>query len=309
MLGEFLGSPTRALAGQPLHRHRGALRRCGRRAGTPGFCHDPTRAERVGSLGVPLDHERAEEPSFRREVALANGAFECSDFRVAQTHYARAARSATSVASRAWALKNAGIAARRTGDLDAALRLARRARLILEEDPQLDVGAEIDLLLGNCLADRSEWTAAEGMLVAAAAAFERAGRQTEYVQTMISRGRIAVERAGPSAALEFFEDMAQMDLPATLRSQILNNLGLLYKRLGSHARARAALEEDIELCRGTGDRYGEAVSAFNLATLLLELGQGTEGHLLAERSAKLFSAVGAVEQSERARRLEADPDS
>lgn len=76
-------------------------------------------------------------------------------------------------------------------------------------------------------------------------------------------------------------------------AMILNNVGLFYTGNGDIARAAGLHEQQLEICRRTGNRLGEAISLFNLGYDFIPLGQYAKGQGILEQSLQQFESIGA----------------
>ena len=231
--------------------------------------------------------------SFRDLVASADEAFDAGDYRRAARGFADAAACAPTPSDRASALKNGAIARRRLGDVAGALELGLRARAVLSEDPEEGVAAEVDLLVGNCLADQGEFQRAELELASASERFEHLGRHTEFVQATIARARVLGESGETDKSQAFFFTLKDQPLPDALRSQVLNNLGVLQKRAGELQAALDLFMEDTSLCQATGDTYGEGIARLNAAGVYAAMDKSDEAAKWASNAAELFERLGS----------------
>lgn len=179
---------------------------------------------------------------------------------------------------------------RAAGETQRAADRARHAQAALPPDASDELRGRVALTLGNALADLGEYEAADDALHDAGRYFVSEARWTEYAQAQISRGRVQAERGNTAEALEFFSQLEKMDLPAPLRSQVLNNLGLLNRLSGNLGEAIAYLAEDARLCSENGDAYGAGVANYNLAGALAAAGQNTQSREHAEKAARWFRA-------------------
>lgn len=195
------------------------------------------------------------------------------------------------------------IRARRAGDSTRALSYARRARENWGPELSPWQDGQIALLIGNSLADGGDFSEADEELRRAGQSFLSAGWNTEYAQVQISRGRILAERELDREALAFFTDLERLELPAELRSQVLNNLGILNRRLGNMSEAIHFLSLDTQLSETLGDAYGTAVAHFNLAGVLGLAARQTEKAEHAERAASLFRQSGRADLAAQAEAL------
>lgn len=190
---------------------------------------------------------------------------------------------------RAAELRERGIDARLKGQPQSALTFALRAKELLGESSDGD-GALL-LLIGNCLADLGNYGDADEMLHRAASAFWADARYAEYAQAMISRGRVIAEQGDDAAAIEFFLALMDLELPAVLESQVLNNLGVLYRRAKHFELASEFLGRDVALCERIGDDRGAAIAYLNLAAVRFEADDGKAGREHALHAARLFDAA------------------
>lgn len=184
------------------------------------------------------------------------------------------------------------IDARRAGDLDRALSRASQARTCLTPSSSPRLRGQVALVLGNSLADKGQYAAAEEELRRGAETFRSAGWYTEFAQAQISRGRILAEQDMTREALKFFAELERLELPRELRSQVLNNLGLLNRRLGNLGEAIQFLLLDAKLSEEMEDSYGAAIAHFNLAGALGMAERNAEKREHAERAATLFRQAG-----------------
>jgi tetratricopeptide (TPR) repeat protein len=192
------------------------------------------------------------------------------------------------------------IDARRAGESDAAVARARQAQQQLAPDSPPHLRGSIALVLGNSLADRGEFVEADEALRIAAETFLAAAFNTEFAQVQISRGRILAENNHAAEALTFFTELERLNLPDELRSQVLNNLGVLNRETGNLGEAIHFLSLDAELSERLADPYGAAVAHFNLAETLGVAQRHRERRQHAQKAAELFRASGRSDLVEKA---------
>lgn len=238
--------------------------------------------------------------SFSSAVEEADRLFDLDRITDAGSLYQRAEEVAPDPSGAAWARKNVGICARRIGNSAEALDHANKAlRTLLEDDEVPGLRAEIWLLIGNCDADLENFADAELALDEAARLFRLSKRFEDEIQAHLSMARVLAERGDTGGAVALLETVDPASLSGPLRSQVLNNLGLLYRRTGRTQDALRLLHEDIALCESRKDLYGAAVAGANLGITLAELGFNQEAkEILATSASRLrdLNAGSAVQE-------------
>lgn len=204
---------------------------------------------------------------------------------------------------RADELQRHACALRARGEVEGALKAAIEARAILTRDAASPPSGAVLLLIGNCLADLRRYSEADEALTFAAETFLADGREADYAQAMIGRGRVLAERGDEGAALEFFLQLLNLKLPSVLQSQILNNLGVLYRQAGDFHQATQFLLRDLALCAQIGDRRGAAITEFNLASVRFEADDPEAGREYASRAARGLAASGMTDLAAKANAL------
>lgn len=210
--------------------------------------------------------------SIRSLLDQADAAYGEGRYEAAARLYREALPHAKRAVERAWVHKNLAIALRRTGKSREALSEARSAERLITEAQHPQDAAEIQLTLGNCLADCGDYACAIPHLQRAAELFGRLGGTFEELQALIGVGRAYGELSSLEDALKIFETLGSRHLPPELRSQVLNNLGVLYKRQHRFDDARSKFKEDLELVRKLNDKFGEMVTLINLGLVEAEAG-------------------------------------
>lgn len=185
-------------------------------------------------------------------------------------------------------LRERGTAARLQGQTREALALALRAKALLGD--AFARNGELLLLIGNCLADLGQYGDADETLGLSASVFWADGRYSEYAQAMICRGRVIAEQGEDAEAIKFFLGLVDLELPLFLKSQVLNNLGVLYRRAQQLDVASEFLGRDIEICERAGDDRGAAIAYLNLAAVRFEADDRKGGRKYALQAARLFDA-------------------
>jgi tetratricopeptide (TPR) repeat protein len=229
--------------------------------------------------------------------------FAAGDVTAAISKYMRAAEAAPAPRVRALALKNAAICDRRLGNTSDALAKARSAAAITASngaDPRLS--GEISLLVGNCLTDQHVFKEGAESIADAAALLEEAGRHQDVIQAQIDLARNLAEAGDTEKATALFEFLEHQTLPKLLRSQVVNNLGLLYGRMGRHEAAARLFTQDVGLSQELGDAYGEAVARANLGGALRELGDRENARTELEAALGLLREIGATRDAARVER-------
>lgn len=222
----------------------------------------------------------------------------------ARTLYERAEGMAPDPSAAAWARKNVGICARRSGNPAEALELAEEALQELpEEDEAHGLRAEIWLLIGNCYADLHNFANAEPALDEATRLFRSSKRFEDEIQAHLSMARVFAERGDTGDAVALLETVDPASLSIPLRSQVLNNLGLLYRNSGRAQDAVPLLREDIQLCESREDLYGAAIAGANLGTTLAELGFNQEAKEILATSISRLSDLHALSMVQRVREV------
>lgn len=201
-------------------------------------------------------------------------------------------------------LQSEALRLRDAGEAGAALEAAQRALDVARDVPRASgLAPELLLLVGNAKADLGRFAEADDALSAAASDFLSADRLVEYAQAMIGRGRILAESGRVAEASRFFQELENMDLPPLLESQVLNNLGVLYRRRGDPEKGAEYLRRDLEICRRTGDERGAGLAHFNLAITLKESGDAVSARRHAAQAAKLLRQCGMGDLAARAERV------
>lgn len=190
---------------------------------------------------------------------------------------------------------------RLAGDSREALVAADQAERAASADASAVLLGQIALVRGNLLADLGRYVAADEELEKAGGHFLQESRHVEYVQTVISRGRALAERGETEAALKFFAGIPLANLPLAIKSQVINNLGLLHRRRGDADKAIAYLSEDVDLCRRSGDDHGSAVALLNLAGVLGEAQREAEAVNAARAADELLTSLGRADLAASAR--------
>lgn len=242
--------------------------------------------------------------AFRVEKAAADRAFADARYEEAARTYKRAADVAPSPDLQAACLKDAGVALRLRGDIPEAEKVAHHARTLLQDERSC-LSAEIALLIGNCLADRSAFASARSELSTAAEMFRAFHDFTGYAQSLLAHARVLAETGATDESIQFYEQLLALRLPPAFQTQVLNNLGLLYRRLGDTDSALALMSRDIRLCRASGDIYGEAVALYNSATTLLDAHRTAEALTQFAEAADRFDRIGRTQERDQALALSA----
>lgn len=198
------------------------------------------------------------------------------------------------------AMRDRALALRRAGRSSEARAVASQALLAVRRGGRSTLEAELLLLIGNCYADDQSYEQAGDALRTAAQLFRRDGRNTEYAQAIISQGRVLAESGEDDAAIDFFKQLVGLPLPSPLRSQVVGNLGVLYRRRGDLGEAIDLLRQDVSICEQSGDEYGAAVARFNLAVALRDAGRNVAADTYARTAAEAFDRLGAIEYAQRA---------
>jgi predicted ATPase/class 3 adenylate cyclase len=81
-------------------------------------------------------------------------------------------------------------------------------------------------------------------------------------------------------------------LPANLRSQLLQRLGILYDQRSDAARAAALLQEAADLCRELGDRKGTAWALNSLGSTMRNMGDSEKADALWNESLAIRRELG-----------------
>lgn len=237
--------------------------------------------------------------AFSAQKAAADCAFGAARYQEAASAYKRAASAASSDDIRAACLKDAGVALRLRGDVAAAESIAREARALVGVE-RSGLFGEITLLLGNCLADRREFDGARGELAGAAETFRALNDAKGFAQAILANARVLAETGATAESIQFYEELLPLPLPASFQTQVLNNLALLYRRVGRMNAAAELLSRDIALCREAGDIYGEAVALYNSANLLVDAQRSAEATVRLGEAADRFERIGRLDERDQA---------
>jgi tetratricopeptide (TPR) repeat protein len=247
---------------------------------------------------------RRRRDSFSEAVKEADRLFDDDRIDDAEDFYLRAAAVAPDAAAAAWARKNAGICARRSGKAQESLELALGAlQRLPEDDEATGLRAEIWLLIGNGHADLHNFAEAEQALDIATRHFHASKRFEDEIQAHLSMTRVFAERGDTSQAIALLETVDPTVLSTSLRSQVLNNLGLLYMRSGRTHEAVDLLRNDVALCETREDRYGAAIAGANLGAALADLGRNSEAREVLDVSVARLLDIHADAAAQEVERL------
>jgi tetratricopeptide (TPR) repeat protein len=184
------------------------------------------------------------------------------------------------------------IAAREAGDSRGAAEYARSALGIDGSSIKLSTKGSLLLTLGNALADLGDFEGSEVALKEAEECFALGKESLQRAQVQIARGRLLAERGLLKEAADFFSELEALTLPKALRSQVLNNLGLLNSSLGNLGESLGFLRKDVQLCEEMGDHRGAAIAHYNLARVCLKDGRRKSSVHHAEIAAEKFQVAG-----------------
>jgi tetratricopeptide (TPR) repeat protein len=220
-------------------------------------------------------HMSEDSQAARTEVSLARAAEELGDFKAAGDHYAAAARQVTGELQ-AWCCHEAAVAYRRCGEYKVAVPLLRTAVEALDTSRNAYLLAQINLTMGNVLADQELWLEASQYAHKAKEIFEAEGSLVESLYALIAEARCWAGLGDRGRAVKIYEGLSQEGNSFEIRTQALNNLALLHLDAGKAGDAIKLMLEDVHLCRQAGDVYGEFVAHVNLAQALANEGRANE---------------------------------
>lgn len=116
-----------------------------------------------------------------------------------------------------------------------------------------------------------------------------------YIRTLLNRGAYHHASSNYEEAIEYYHQAyyhAKPDHPLLL-AKVLNNLGVVYRRIGRVEESREIYQESIELKRTANDSLGLANSLHNLAILELE-GNSEIAMSLFREARSIYELLGEI---------------
>jgi tetratricopeptide (TPR) repeat protein len=109
----------------------------------------------------------------------------------------------------------------------------------------------------------------------------------------ISQTRLGMMEQAEKSADEALRLSQGLQDHSRTQAMILNNVGLFHTENGDIARAARLHNQQLEICRRTGNRLGEAIGLFNLGYDYIPMGLYSDGLEILEHSLQLFESIGA----------------
>jgi predicted ATPase len=109
----------------------------------------------------------------------------------------------------------------------------------------------------------------------------------------ISQTRLGMMEQAEKSANEALRLAQGLQNHSRTQAMILNNVGLFHTENGDIARAANLHNQQLEICRRTGNRLGEAIGLFNLGYDYIPMGLYGKGQEILEHSLYLFESIGA----------------
>jgi predicted ATPase/class 3 adenylate cyclase len=110
------------------------------------------------------------------------------------------------------------------------------------------------------------------------------------VESQIRSGMMEQAERSADDALRLAQELED---DSRTQAMILNNVGLFHTENGDIAQAAHLHNHQLEICRRTGNRLGEAIGLFNLGYDYIPMGLYAEGQEILEHSLHLFESIGA----------------
>lgn len=187
-----------------------------------------------------------------------------------------AARRRGDSRSEADLLNSLGVACRRLGEFDQAIRHQRAALAVFREIG--DLNGELDVLTNLGIAHRrlSDFPASVRVLEQALALYAPDNDMASQAHTIDNLGTV-LQRLGryEEAATQHRRslDLARRAGDRSLEAMALTNLGIVHEKLENCDEARRSHEEALRLARQIGDRHVEGHAVSKLGVVLRRLGQ------------------------------------
>ena len=225
--------------------------------------------------------------SARSLVRAAQEAEEVGHLETAARDYEAAARLIHG-ANAAWAFHSAAVMWRRAGDAEMALALVRAA-LAQDERSHRAFSSQLALTLAHALADLGLWQDSAQAAMDASAGFQASGSTIEQLYAEVARARALAGLGEEETAAAVYHGLAARSRPPEIRSQALNNLGLLSASVGRWDEAADWIRQDIELCDAGGDAYGGFIARANLAKVWSDAGRRRDARAVAVEALNMSS--------------------